>query len=95
MGIREFGKSRDSCQVDLEVLLMATVETTSETEQIGATAGMVWQLLKNNGPTKMADVVKQASASRDLVMQAIGWLAREDKIIITLQARSRVVELTD
>lgn len=74
---------------------MTTIETTSEVEQIGLTAGMVWGLLHENGPTKMADLVKEIDAPRDQLMQGIGWLAREHKIIITTQSRTRVVELID
>ena len=32
------------------------------------------------GPQSYAQLVKATGASRDLVMQAVGWLAREDKL---------------
>jgi hypothetical protein len=37
-------------------------------------------------------LVKEIDAPRDIVMQALGWLAREDKIDIE-DGRSRVVSL--
>jgi len=61
--------------------------------QIGETAGAVWKALANNGPMSMAKLVKAVGQPRDTVMQALGWLAREDKIWIEDQGRSRMVSL--
>jgi hypothetical protein len=72
---------------------MATAELTSLTAQIGETAGEIWQLLDAEGPLKLTQVVKLVDAPRDLAMQAIGWLAREEKIVLEEQNRSRVVSL--
>ena len=72
---------------------MATVEELSLVAQIGETAGAVWQLLDQDGPQKMSRLVKQVDAPRDAVMQAVGWLAREDKIRIEEESRSRVIYL--
>lgn len=70
---------------------MATaVEPT--VSQIGETAGAVWHLLAEQGPLSTAKIVKQLDMPRDLVMQAIGWLAREDKVNIEV-SRSQVVSL--
>jgi hypothetical protein len=41
----------------------------------------------------MAQLVKAVGEPRDTVMQGIGWLAREDKINIVEENRSRVVSL--
>jgi hypothetical protein len=62
-------------------------------EQIGNTAGEVWRHLTENGPTTMAKLVKAVDEPRDLVMQALGWLAREDKLSIEEDGRTRVVSL--
>ncbi len=70
---------------------MATTSPVSPTAQIGETAGVVWRLLAENGPTSLAQLVKAADAPRDMVMQAIGWLAREDKISIEDEGRRRMV----
>ena len=62
-------------------------------EQIGETAGDVWRLLAEKGPLSMAQIVKQLDAPRDLVMMALGWLAREDKVAVDADSRSRTVSL--
>jgi hypothetical protein len=72
---------------------MATVAPSSLVAEIGDTAGDVWNTLANNGPMSLAKLVKAVGQPRDLVMQALGWLAREDKIWIEEQKRSRIVSL--
>ncbi len=44
--------------------------------QIGDAAGAVWRALDEKGPLSTAKLVKEIEAPRDLVMQALGWLAR-------------------
>ncbi len=69
--------------------------TTEETiEQIGAAAGKVWHALDEHGPLSQAKLVKEVDLPRDLVMQAVGWLAREDKLTID-ESRSKVVALKE
>jgi len=70
-------------------------EISSFVGQIGETAGAVWRLLDANGPMTVSKLVKELDAPRDLTMQAIGWLAREDKISIDEEARSRVISLRE
>jgi DNA-binding transcriptional ArsR family regulator len=60
---------------------------------IGETAGVVWRVLAEDGPLSMAKLVKAVGEPRDTVMQALGWLAREDKVTIEEEGRSRVVSL--
>jgi Winged helix-turn-helix domain (DUF2582) len=60
---------------------------------IGEMAGVVWCTLSENGPMTMAKLVKAVGEPRDEVMLALGWLAREDKIDIVEDGRSRVVSL--
>ena len=72
---------------------MASAGTVCGAEQVGETAGDVWRLLDDRGPLSMAQVVKQLNAPRDLVMMALGWLAREDKIAVDNDSRSRTVSL--
>lgn len=71
----------------------ATATTICCLGQIGETAGDIWRLLDGNGPMSTAKLVKELDVPRDVVMQALGWLAREDKIAIEEDARSRVVSL--
>ncbi len=72
---------------------MATASPASCVLQIGETAGMVWKTLVDNGPMTIAKLVKAVGSPRDLVMQAIGWLAREDKVNIEEEHHSRVISL--
>ena len=72
---------------------MQSAPPVSCTAQIGQTAGAVWRILSSNGPLSVAKLVKAVGEPRDLVMQALGWLAREDKIQIEEDHRMRVVSL--
>ena len=72
---------------------MATAPSISHIAHIGKTAGAVWTILNKNGPLSMAKLVKAVGGPRDVVMQALGWLAREDKICIDEDGRSRIVKL--
>jgi hypothetical protein len=72
---------------------MATASTVSCLASIGETAGVVWRVLSEEGPMSLAKLVKAVGEPRDAVMQALGWLAREDKINIIEEGHSRVVSL--
>jgi hypothetical protein len=41
----------------------------------------------------LAKLLKQIDAPRDVVMQAVGWLAREDKVSLEEKNRARIVLL--
>jgi hypothetical protein len=72
---------------------MTTATPVSAVAHIGDTAGTVWKVLVENGPLSMARLVKAVGEPRDTVMQALGWLAREDKVWIEEDGRTRVVSL--
>ncbi len=72
---------------------MATAPPLSHVAQIGDAAGTVWTVLNQNGPLSIAKLVKAVGGPRDVVMQALGWLAREDKIWIEDEGRRRIVSL--
>ena len=72
---------------------MATVEANCGVVLIGETAGEVWDVLDEWGPQSLAKLVKAVGKPRDVIMQAIGWLAREEKICIDEDGRSRIVSL--
>lgn len=71
------------------------VQAVCVTEQIGETAGAVWRYLNENGATSLTKLVKALEPNRDLVMQAIGWLAREDKVALEDEGKTRVARLRD
>jgi len=73
---------------------MATASSiTLCTSEIGACAGVVWKVLSEKGPMDLAKLVKVVGEPRDTVMQAIGWLAREDKLIFEENGRKCIVSL--
>ena len=61
--------------------------------QIGDTAGLVWHHLNENGPRTLSQLAKEIDAPRDVIMQAIGWLAREDKVSVDEERNKKVVAL--
>ena len=63
------------------------------TEQVGATAGMVWHILKDSGPLTVTQLKKKMNGSSELVNFALGWLAREDKVDILLEKKNFKVSL--
>lgn len=72
---------------------MATVMRESCISEIGATAGKIWHTLEEKGPLTIAKLVKEIECPRDVIMQALGWLAREEKVEIDEDGRTRVVSL--
>ena len=75
-----------SVDVDVDVV-------TSPIARIGDTAGMVWHYLEQNGPMSVTGLAQELGEPRDLVMQAIGWLAREEKVEITESGRTKTIFL--
>ena len=72
---------------------MTTAVMESVVDQIGDTAGTVWRILTERGPLTMAKLVKAVGEPRDAVMQALGWLAREEKVWIEEDGRRRIVSV--
>ena len=55
--------------------------------QIGEVAGKVWMFLKQNGESNLNQLKKGIKADPNVTLQAIGWLAREDKLRIEKKGR--------
>ena len=72
---------------------MAKAAPSSCVDRIGEMAGAVWRELEKNGPLSKTKLIEVTGEPRDAVMQAIGWLARENKICIEEQRRSRIISL--
>lgn len=72
---------------------MSTTRTTDGVQLIGETAGQVWHSLNESGTISLAKLTRDIDASRDTVMQAVGWLAREGKITVDENSRGRTVTL--
>ncbi len=54
---------------------------------IGETAGEVWRLLNGNGAASLNSIKSCLKVDQNLILQAIGWLAREDKLCIEKKGR--------
>jgi Winged helix-turn-helix domain (DUF2582) len=62
-------------------------------EEIGKVAGEVWELLSSNGGQTLAAIKKSVDAPSDVVLAAIGWLAREDKLDFASSGRTVKIAL--
>ncbi len=67
-------------------------ETTVESI-FGTKAGIVWKALNQNGSSKIRDLVKSTSLSREEINGALGWLGREGKIKVEKKGRATVFSL--
>lgn len=61
----------------------------------GIKAGIVWKALNQNGATNLANLVKSTSLSREEIYGALGWLGRENKIIVEQKGRAMIFSLRD
>ncbi|MDH4257407.1 MAG: winged helix-turn-helix domain-containing protein [Candidatus Aminicenantes bacterium] len=64
-------------------------------EKVGATAGQIWDLLKKKGEVNMAELPRLLKEKSTVVYQAIGWLARENKIEYRTAATKTFVSLAE
>ena len=72
---------------------MAMTASATMVDQIGEVAGVIWHLLDETGPLPLTQVVKEVDAPRDVIMQGIGWLAREEKLVIEEEGRRKIATL--
>jgi hypothetical protein len=61
--------------------------------EIGHVAGEIWGLLSTNGGQSLATIKKTVNAPSEIVLAAIGWLAREDKLEFTTSGRTVKISL--
>jgi hypothetical protein len=64
-------------------------------EEIGLTAGKIWHVLDARGELPLAQLKKEVKGKTSIFDWAIGWLLREDKIVITPEKRSFHIRLKD
>ncbi len=62
-------------------------------EEIGTIAGTIWNALNSKGELPLAQLKKRVHGKSPIFDWAVGWLAREGKIVITLAKRSFQVRL--
>ena len=64
-------------------------------EQTGAIAGVIWKALNTRGELTLRKLQEEVETPAPLFDWAIGWLAREDKIVITRKKRTYSIHLKE
>ncbi|MEW4452654.1 winged helix-turn-helix domain-containing protein [Bremerella sp. JC817] len=64
-------------------------------QKIGETSGLVWSYLATEGPVTITKLTKEVGEKKDIVLQAVGWLARENKLFFFEQGRNKLIGLID
>jgi Mn-dependent DtxR family transcriptional regulator len=64
-------------------------------DKIGKTAGAIWKILKKKKEVNVTELPKLLKEKSSLVYQALGWLAREDKIEYQTKAAKTFVSLAE
>ena len=64
-------------------------------DKIGTVAGVIWNALNTKGALSLAELKREVDEKTPLFDWAIGWLAREDRILITPEKRSFRIQLKD
>src|SRR5258705_10150650 len=71
----------------------ARMQQAISTEQLGHVAGEVWRFLDNESGQSLTAIKKAIDAPDDLILAAIGWLARENKLNFSNSRRSVTISL--
>jgi hypothetical protein len=58
-------------------------------------AGIIWRYLDEHGETTLSTLRRTTKLSEGLLLMAIGWLAREEKLGIRKEGRTVKVSLKD
>lgn len=74
---------------------LCTMTQTTVESIFGMKAGVVWRALNQNGPGNITKLVKTTSMSREEIFGALGWLGREDKIIMEQKGREMIFSLRE
>jgi Winged helix-turn-helix domain (DUF2582) len=61
--------------------------------EIGAAAGEIWHYLDKNGSASVTKITAETGIGKNDVQRAIGWLAKENKLVIELKGRVEILSL--
>ncbi|MEY3190493.1 MAG: hypothetical protein RIS10_610 [Pseudomonadota bacterium] len=61
--------------------------------KIDDAAGQVWRLLDKNGSTSVSKITNETGLNKNDVQRAIGWLLKENKLIIEAVGRTETLSL--
>lgn len=86
-----------SAATGMKVLMSGNYNAGRENvkDQIGQTAGAIYKLLKEQGPVPVTQVPKLINEKQPVTYQALGWLAREDKIEYDTEKTKVMVSLKE
>lgn len=62
-------------------------------DSMGMAAGELWQYLNKNGASSASKIVKESELDSKSIQRAIGWLAKEDKLVVTTKGRTELLAL--
>ena len=62
-------------------------------DQIGTSAGQIYEYLNSNGESSFAKMKKELDLKSNFADLGLGWLAREDKVAISKKGTSVSVRL--
>lgn len=68
--------------------------TVNMKQQIGDVAGAIWRVLHEKDKVSLSTLPKVVKEKESVALQAIGWLAREDKIQYLTEGKTTFVTLT-
>ena len=63
--------------------------------EIGDAAGVVWRYLDGHGEATLSQLKRETELSDQLLLMAVGWLAREGKLTVTKHKRALRVRLDE
>jgi hypothetical protein len=75
--------------------IMHSMAETTVASLFGIKAGIVWKALNQNGASNIFNLVKATSLSREEVYGALGWLGRENKLVMERKGRAMVFSLQE
>jgi predicted transcriptional regulator len=60
---------------------------------IGDAAGKIWTYLEKNGSASVTKITTETEINKNDVQRAIGWLSKEDKLLIETKGRVETISL--
>ncbi|MFI3189939.1 hypothetical protein BCS42_04105 [Crenothrix sp. D3] len=60
---------------------------------ISDAAGKIWQYLDKNGPSSVTKITTETEINQKDMQRAIGWLSKEDKLLIEVKGRVETISL--
>ena len=85
--------ARTSTKATTTTTTTTTNSNTGLHDQIGWSAGQIYDYLNNNGEVSFSKIKKELDLSGNFADLGLGWLAREDKVEISKKGASVNVRL--